>query len=141
MDTQKFSQVVSRLEGVVQGQESKTTLSDAQLLVKFESLVSRLESLQGTLPEVKQVVSQAQSAVGGKVADASGSSNGFVADFKAKCFANVPAFEAATKEIGVAQLDEGVKLYLTVLKSQEAVLATMAACSKPADDKFMVQIA
>ena len=48
---------------------------------------------------------------------------------------------AVTKEINIEQLTEGVNLYLEMLKSQEAVLKTMAACKKPEDDKFMVQIA
>jgi hypothetical protein len=51
---------------------------------------------------------------------------------------NIDALLAATNEINKEPLTKGVEAYLAAFKAQEAVLHTMAACAKPADNgKFI----
>lgn len=112
---------------------------DDEYLKKFEELVVRLEKASqagaASVAQVTPVVSQAP-----VTAPTGGSSSAFLQKYKDTCFKNVPALLAATKEHGNEQLAAGVQLYMDMLNSQEAVLSTMAACSKPASAQFMVTI-
>jgi hypothetical protein len=145
MDTNKLSNLLGRLEGYVSNVENSQQDPNA-LVNKLEALVNRLENVQANEGQVVQkaeaVATKASAPTASAPATApSGVANPFVSLFMEKCFKNVPALlESTNTDIKNEHLLAGVNLYLDMLKSQEAVLKTMARCKKPSDMSFLSQL-
>ena len=128
MDSNKLQNLLGRLEGYVSNVENSAQDPNA-LVDKLESLLNRLENVQGGQG---QVIQKAQAAVAsnGSVASSTPANSsggaGYMALYKEKCFKNVQALlDSTNNDIKNEHLLEGVNLYLDMLKSQEAVLKTM----------------
>lgn len=57
--------------------------------------------------------------------------------FKEKCFKNIDNLNKVTKEKNHEHLTTAVGYFVDMLKTEEAMLLTMAECKKPGDFKFL----
>lgn len=123
----KFSDLLNRFDSYVQGAE--TGSMNDQALDRFEKLIERLEKIHYSSASgaSQSTATSAQPAAAGAKAGVD-----FAAKFKEAAFKNVAALEEVTKQKGNEHLTSGINHYLELLRTQEAVLRTMAESKKPA---------
>ena len=99
--------------------------------------------------QVKKIVSEVREAVpqspdplkkAQTLAELSGGT-AYALRYKGECFKHVNELLNVTKETKSDALLEAVEVYIALLKAQDAVFKTMAACKEPANKDFMAVVA